>query len=103
MEVRNRCFIRTRYSSNATMRDALRFWLDIGFTAVFDVASYGLHPWKLEHLAHACGVARGVLSCALSPVRYDEPVARKQYEICQRSLAGYGGLSNDGGRGNRLA
>lgn len=81
MEVRNRCFIRNRHPAGARFRDHLRFWLDIAFLIAMDIASVARWPWRTEHLSHAYGLVRGIVTCVVSPPHYDEPPARKRYEL----------------------
>ncbi len=81
MEVRNRCFIRGQYSAEASPQDDLRFWLDMGFLIMIDLAALCRRPWRGERLLHAFGVARGVTHCLVAPPRYEEPAPRRQYEL----------------------
>ncbi|HEX6534334.1 MAG TPA: glycosyltransferase [Gemmatimonadaceae bacterium] len=80
MEVRNRYFIWKRYSPRVPARERVRFWLDIAYVLAWDVASFARAPRAGGgHLAHAAGVVRGAVECWVSPPRYDEPPAAREY------------------------
>jgi len=84
MEVRNRYFILRRHSPNARVLDRLRFWADIAYIAGYDIVSAVLRPGSASHLRHALGVLKGAASCFVAPPRYDEPPARREYQVVLR-------------------
>jgi GT2 family glycosyltransferase len=88
MEVRNRYFIWKRHSANARPGDRLRFWGDIAYIGLYDLASFLGRPRQTWHLAHALGVWAGAASCWLTPPRYSEPPLRQRHEFAWRPLAG---------------
>jgi glycosyltransferase involved in cell wall biosynthesis/GT2 family glycosyltransferase len=81
MEVRNRYFIWKRHTPQPGLANRLRVWLDFGYLFALDLAGFVVHPWAGGSLQHAAGVASGALSCWLSPPRYDEPPARREFEV----------------------
>jgi GT2 family glycosyltransferase len=81
MEVRNRHFIWKRHSLDASFKDRLRFWLDTAFLATTDLGWFAMHPAQTHALAHAAGVLSGAIGCVFAPPRYEEPPARKQYDL----------------------
>lgn len=82
MEVENRFFIWKRFSSDASPIDRIRFWLDIAYIFSYDLACFIARPRQVHNLGHAAGVARGAMKCFISPPRYEEPPASRQYEFC---------------------
>ena len=83
MEVRNRFFIWKRYGATVGFKDKTRFWLDIVFLVVMDLAWFFVRPSKPHVVAHAVGVLWAAARCVVSPPHYEEPPARRQY--CLRS------------------
>lgn len=85
MKVRNRHFIWKRHLLDATVSDHLRFWSDVLFLLVCDSVGVTLRPrgWKVRHIL---GTVWGIIGCIFSPPRYEEPPARKAYEVCLRTL-----------------
>ena len=88
MEVRNRHFIWKRYSPDAALGDKLRFWLDMVFLILMDVACFAARPRRLGFLSHAAGVVWGIVSCIVLPPSYKEPPARKKYDLCLSAVLG---------------
>lgn len=80
MEVRNRYFIWKRYATPG-VADAIKFWLDFAFGMGVDVVEFAAHPTSLAPLHHVRGVLGGLLSCLTDPPRYDEPPARREYDV----------------------
>ena len=81
MEVRNRYFIWKRHTAHPRLVDRFRFWGDIAYVAAYDLVSALAHPTRPVGLAHAYGCVQGVASCLLSPPRYDEPPAAREYVV----------------------
>jgi GT2 family glycosyltransferase len=81
MEVRNRFFIWKRYSSNAPLVDRARFWSDLLFLFVMDAVWFCARPWRLRVLAHGFGILCAAAECLVSPPRYEQPPARRTYEL----------------------
>lgn len=80
MEVRNRYFIWKRHAT-PTVIDSLRFWLDFAYGMGVDVLEFAAHPTSIAPLHHVRGVLGGLVSCLTDPPRYDEPPARREYEV----------------------
>jgi glycosyltransferase involved in cell wall biosynthesis len=80
MEVRNRFFIWKRYSPDVGAADRIRFWSDIAYVFACDLGGFVSHPRSAGFLSHAAGVLKGIVMCFVSPPRYDEPAARREYE-----------------------
>ncbi len=80
MEVRNRFFIWKRHSPDAVLTDRIRFWADIAYVFACDLAGFVSHPRSGGFLSHAAGVLKGAVVCIVSPPRYDEPAAGREYE-----------------------
>lgn len=81
MEVRNRFFIWKRYSQDAALSIRIKFWLDILYVFSYDLASFVARPGRRFHLQHALGVAEAAAECILSPPRYQEPPAMREYQL----------------------
>lgn len=81
MEVRNRYFIWKRHSADAKMVDRARFWLDILFLMIMDLAWFLARPTRPRVLAHGFGLASATLRCLFSPPSYTEPTPRRQYAL----------------------
>jgi hypothetical protein len=62
------------------LSDRIRFWSDIGYVFVCDIAGFVSHPLSAGFLSHAAGVLKGAVVCVVSPPRYDEPPAGREYE-----------------------
>ena len=71
MEVRNRYFIWKRHVPHPRVLDRARFWADMVFLLVMDVARVAL--------AHGCGVVVAAAGCLVAPPRYAEPPVRRRY------------------------
>ncbi len=106
MEVRNRYFIWKRYVTPGIV-DAVKFWLDFAYGVGVDVCEFAAHPTSAAPLRHARGVVGGLVSCITDPPRYDEPPARREYEV---DFAGVGdrtatalGRDAGAGAGDRLS
>ncbi len=82
MEVRNRNFIRRRYSSNAKLINKVRFWVDLLLLATIDWCSFMRRPLQLQRLRHMSGLLAGMASCLVSPPRFEEPLAKKRFQVC---------------------
>jgi glycosyltransferase involved in cell wall biosynthesis len=80
MEVRNRYFIWKRHSPGMSLAVRFRFWSDIAYVFALDLGGYISHPLTVGFLAHAAGVLKGIAVCIVFPPRYEEPVARREYE-----------------------
>lgn len=85
MEVRNRYFIWKRYAPDARPADRFRFWADLVFIFLMDVAWFAVRPWHPGFARHAGGVAAGVLGCVFAPPRYTEPPVRRHYSLAESS------------------
>ena len=81
MEVRNRYFIWKRHSADARFADRVRFWGDIAYITMYNVATFVARPLSLAPLAHAAGCIRGAVECLITPPRYTEPTARREYDV----------------------
>lgn len=81
MDIVNRYFIWKRHTPDAEPRYVLRFWLDVPFQIVMELATWLRRPWQAAPLVRACGVAFGGLECLVRPPRYEEPPARRQYTL----------------------
>jgi GT2 family glycosyltransferase len=81
MEVRNRFFIWKRYSETAALSIKIRFWSDIAYVFSYDLISFAARPGQPAYLQHALGVAHAAAECILSPPRYEEPPAMREYEL----------------------
>jgi GT2 family glycosyltransferase len=92
MEVRNRFFIWKRHTPAAQLRDRLRFWSDIGYIFAYDLAASVVRPKRSWSIRHALGVLRGAAECLTAPPRYEEPPARKEYELVWQTPPGRQGL-----------
>lgn len=86
MEVRNRFFIWKRYVTGPTVLDRIRFWADTAYSMGYDVAAFARRPTSLAPLAHLLGCARGALECIVSPPRYAEPPAAREFNFDIRPL-----------------
>jgi len=86
MEVTNRYFIWRRHSPHPELSDRLRFWADIFYSMTCDTVGFVSKPRRGWMLRHALGTGRGVIDCIFAPPKYEEPAARKEYEICLREL-----------------
>jgi glycosyltransferase involved in cell wall biosynthesis len=80
MEVRNRYFIWKRHATPA-FASLVRFWLDFVYGIGVDVLEFVAHPTSIAPLQHVRGVLRGLLSCLTDRPRYDEPPARREYDV----------------------
>jgi GT2 family glycosyltransferase len=90
MEVRNRYFIWKRYSPHASLLNRIRFYLDLCFLFVMDLAWFAARPWRREYLAHALGLLSGAANCVISPPESMDPAPVKRYRLA--SVAGEGGF-----------
>jgi len=81
MEVRNRYFIWRRHRPGASLFNRLRFYSDLAFLFLMDLAWFAVRPWKLHALAHALGLAAGGVETLIRPPRFKEPPARRRYEM----------------------
>jgi GT2 family glycosyltransferase len=88
MEVRNRFFIWKRYSEDAALSIRIRFWLDIAYVFSYNLVSFVARPWRPSYLRHAFGVAHAAAECILSPPRYHEPPATREYQLSLQQLPG---------------
>ncbi|HTL96517.1 MAG TPA: glycosyltransferase [Gemmatimonadaceae bacterium] len=80
MEVRNRYFIWKRYVTPG-VADSIRFWLDFAYGMGVDLLEFAAHPTSTVPLHHVRGVLSGLVSCLTDPPQYDEPPARREYEV----------------------
>lgn len=85
MEVRNRYFIWRRYSPKASLVNRIRFFLDLAFIFLMDVAWFVARPWRHQHFSHAIGVQMGALSCVVSPPHCVEPAPERRYRLLMDS------------------
>jgi hypothetical protein len=69
------------------LRERFRFWADIGVVFAFDLVYALLRPPRMDHLRHALGVARGVADCWFHPPVFEEPPARREYEVAWEELS----------------
>ena len=81
MEVRNRYFIRNRYSKPSDMQGLVKFWLDMAFLITMDLAWFVCRPWRPHFFLHAVGLAWGNVVGLIAPPTFEEPPAGRQYEI----------------------
>lgn len=81
MEVRNRYFIMSRYSTCNKLKGKIRFWLDMGFLIFMDLVWFIRRPTTLKNILHALGLIWGILGVCLSPPSYQDPPPRKQYTL----------------------
>ncbi len=81
MEVRNRYFIWKRYSPEPLLVHRVRFWGDITYIILWDLASSLKLPLSLHYIAHAAGCLRGAAECLVRPPRYMEPSPRREYDV----------------------
>lgn len=81
MAVRNRYFIWRRYSPDPPLRQKIRFWADVGFGLLYDLAATPVRPNKGRRIAYVAGGVHGVVACMLSPPRHQEPPARREYQF----------------------
>ncbi|HEX6809382.1 MAG TPA: glycosyltransferase [Gemmatimonadaceae bacterium] len=80
MEVRNRYFIWKRHA-RPRAADSITFWLDFVYGMGVDGLEFAAHPTSMTPLQHARGVLGGWVSCLTDPPRYDEPPARREYDV----------------------
>jgi GT2 family glycosyltransferase len=80
MEVRNRFFICKRHSPGSPA-DRMRFWLDVIFLILMDLAWFSVRPWRPNDLAHAAGLGAAALECLASPPVYEEPALATRYQL----------------------
>lgn len=98
MEVRNRYFIWKRYATPG-MVDSVKFWLDFAYGMGVDVLEFAAHPTSSAPLHHVRGVLGGLVSCITDPPRYDEPAARREYQVDFAAIGGGTASPLGGGRG----
>ncbi|HEV2181690.1 MAG TPA: glycosyltransferase [Gemmatimonadaceae bacterium] len=101
MEVRNRYFIWKRYATPG-MVDSVKFWLDFAYGMGVDVLEFAAHPTSAAPLHHVRGVLGGLVSCITDPPRYDEPPARREYEVDFAAIGGGTAFPLGDGPGARL-
>lgn len=81
MDFRNLYFIRNRYATTGDVKDILRFWMNLPFLMVMDLAWFVARPWRPEPFLHALGLAWSSLDCLISPPAFEEPPAMREYGI----------------------
>jgi GT2 family glycosyltransferase len=81
MSMRNRYFIWKRHSPGAKATDQFRFWLDHALIVFYNLAVFLRRPWRGAPLLFALGTISGALKCLFNPPRYEEPPARREYEV----------------------
>lgn len=81
MDVRNRWFIWRRYDPSPSIPVRLRFWLDIGYAAAYDLAHFASRPRDAGPLRHAAGLVAGTASCILKGPRGVEPPAVPEFAV----------------------
>lgn len=86
MEARNRFFIWKRYIVTPTALDRIRFWSDTAYSIGYDVIAFARRPTSPAPLAHMLGCMRGALECIVSPPRYEEPRAAREFAFDIRPL-----------------
>jgi len=64
-----------------------RFWADVGFGILSDLAGSLARPTARGGVPYALGALRGVVSCVVAPPRYEEPPAAPEYEARVVDLA----------------
>lgn len=99
MEVRNRYFIWKRHATPG-VANSVRFWLDFVYGMGVDLLDFVAHPTSAAPLHHARGVLGGLVSCLTDRPRYDEPPARREYDVAfaefgRRNSAPLGGGTSD--------
>ena len=81
MSIRNRYFIWKRHSPDVSFRDSIRFWMDIGYGVLYDLASALIRPSETRRLGYFIGGVRGIAECWTNPPRYEEPAAGREYVL----------------------
>lgn len=89
MEMRNRYFVWQRHTPRPAFRHRTAFWLDTAFLMAMDFAWLARRPWQVQPLGHALGTAIEMVNCVLRPPRFEEPPARREYQLAipDRELA----------------
>jgi len=88
MSVRNRWFIWRRHSPEPPRRECGRFWADVAFCTLYDLAVALPRPSRWPQLAYTAGALRGILDCLVAPPRYEEPPAKREYTLAAEPLPG---------------
>ena len=88
MEVRNRWFIWRRHTPRRRIIDRCRFWTDIPYIFVLDLARYITHPLQFWHRAHPAGIFLSSAECFVHPPRYSEPQRYVPYDFTLTPLTG---------------
>lgn len=81
MAVRNRYFIWRRHTPDPDLGTRTRFWADVAFGVIYDLAGAVRHPTQTGRFAYGLGGMRGIIDCLGSPPRFEEPVARPEYNF----------------------
>jgi GT2 family glycosyltransferase len=81
MAVRNRYFIWKRHSPGARMIDCARFWGDHLLVFCYYLLGYCRHPSERYFLSYAFGTFYGAVESLIIPPRYEEPPAKKVFEV----------------------
>jgi len=90
MEMRNRYFIWKRHTPHPAPRHRVSFWADTALLVAMDAAWFCRRPWQWQPLGHAAGTLREMIRCLRRPPRFEEPPARREYELAdagERELA----------------
>jgi hypothetical protein len=67
--------------------DRLRFWLDVVYVLAYDLVGIVLRPARRQKIEHALGIGLGAIDCLISSPHYDEPPARREYNVVLNGLA----------------
>lgn len=86
MTIRNRYFIWKRHNHPIRFVDRVRFWGDQIYSIVYHIAFFLRHPLQSANILYALGMAAGAAECVLSPPRYEEPPAAREYEFILKPL-----------------
>ena len=87
MEIRNRYFIWRRHAPKASVADRLRFWLDVAYVLSYDLVGLVFKRERVRKASHALGIGKGAIDCLISPPKYEEPPAGREYDVVLRERA----------------
>lgn len=88
MAMRNRYFIWKRHSPHARAGDRLRFWADTLLSVFYYLFGFLTRPTQTYFFGYAMGTLFGAMKCIVSPPRYTESPARKNYDFCLEEFSG---------------
>ncbi|WP_040546510.1 glycosyltransferase family 2 protein [Pedosphaera parvula] len=86
MAVRNRYFIWKRHSPEAGMMDCIRFWGDHLLIFCYYLLGFCRHPSQGYYLSYTFGTLYGAIESLITPPHYEEPPAKKEFEVCFTEL-----------------